>query len=436
MTFKRLNLAGAILLFSIPAFAQYSTINPAVAVNSLAGKSQMMVEDMLYKAKPKFKTNPQWGFDDFKLKSSITTSPEDVSVSFLTTNSSKTVCNLHIAIQPDGRIFSGTPSGHPAKVDFTESEITQLNTLKLNSLLIGCGLDNQANPFGGTDKEKEFRFINNFYKNGQIFQKEIEYQGKKINAQYPSMYLLYRNNYSDLVAMANTVKSAENKSLKNLFGKYQTANKILASHFREKQGIAQWESFNGFDIALKENLFNKMTSMTDKELDNDIKSISHQAVMATYLLGQREQTESIMDVATLKQAALIYTIQNLGRDYDVRTTDTIFNRQQNVSNNMAMKISKEAISFIKNSNPSVSGYNPKINPTNQQNFKAISAFINKYISDYQLDKVAQVEYENMRKLYPLGTDIGMSKVNTLGFMEDQAKRSGVYQSIMQEYASY
>lgn len=436
MTLKRLNLAGAILLFSIPAFAQYSTINPAVAVNSLAGKSQMMVEDMLYKAKPKFKTNPQWGFDDFKLKSSISTSPEDVSVSFLTTNSSKTVCNLHIAVQPDGRIFSGIPSGHPAKIDFTESEINQLNLLKLNSLLIGCGLDNQANPFGGTDKEKEFKFINNFYKNGQIFQKEIEYQGKKIHAQYPSMYLLYRNNYSDLTAMANTVKSAENKSLKNLFGKYQTANKILAAHFREKQGIPQWESFNGFDIALKENLFNKMTTMTDKELDNDIKSISHQAVMATYLLGQREQTESIMDVATLKQAALIYTIQNLGRDYDVRTTDTIFNRQQNVSNNMAMKISKDAISFIKNSNPSVSGYNPKISPTNQQNFKAISAFINKYISDYQLDKVAQVEYENMRKLYPLGTDIGMSKVNTLGFMEDQAKRSGVYQSIMQEYSSY
>lgn len=437
MKINKITLAGLLLSMSIPAFAQYSTVNPAIPVNSTIGKLQAQLEDFVYKNKPKFKTNNLLGFDDVRLKIQKSNNFADVSVSFLTTNGVKTICNVNISIHEDGRIFPNSPPHLSQNLQFNETEISQLNLLKLQSLLYGCGLDTQTNPIGSSKQDKEFFKINEYYKNGQVFSKEITVEGKNIKALYPSLYLLYRNNYSDLLAMTQYVKNSENKSLKNLFGKYQTQNKILAAYYREKQGIPQWESFNGFDLALRDNLFNSLSTLTEKELEDKIKSISHEAVMGTYLLGQRAQTESIMDVGTLKQTALVYTIQMLDKDFDIRTNETIFNKFQTTGNNMAMRIAREAISFIKNSNPLVSGYNPKLNPTNPQNFKAISKFINSYIEKHQLDKIAEVEYENMKSLYPdVNVDIGLSDVNTLGFFEPQEKRNRVYQNIFNEQQKY
>lgn len=437
MKLKKITIAGLFMILSGVASAQYSSINPAIPVNSIVGKNQVQLEDFIYKNKHKFKNSNYLGFDDVRLKIQKANDFSDVSVSFLTTSGLKTICNINISIHDDGRIFSMPSKQFQSHITFNENEISQLNLLKLQSLLYGCGLDEQANPIGDSNQEKEFSKINEYYKNGQVFSKEITFNGKKIQALYPSLYLLYRNNYSDLLAMSQAVKNSEISNFKSLFAKYQTSNKLLAAYYREKQGIPQWESFNGFDLANKDNLFSKLNTLEDKELENKIKSLSHEAVMGTYLLGQREQTESIMDVGTLKQTALVYTVQMLGKNFDVRTTETIFNKYQSTSNNMAMRIAKEAIFFVKNVNPVQSGYNSKLNPTNPQNFKAISNFINNYIEKNQLDKISEIEYENMKTLYPESNiDIGLSDVNSLGFLEPQEKRNRVYQNIFNEHAKY
>lgn len=437
MKLNNITLAGLFMILSGTASAQYSSINPAIPVNSVVGKNQSQLEDFIYKNKHKFKNSNYLGFDDVRLKIQKANDFSDFSVSFLTTSGLKTICNVNLSIHDDGRIFSMPPKQFNSHISFNESEVSQLNLLKLQSLLYGCGLDEQANPIGESKQDKEFTKINEYYKNGQVFSKEIVINGKKIQALYPSLYLLYRNNYADLLAMSQAVKSSEITGFNNLFAKYQTTNKLLAAYYREKQGIPQWESFNGFELAKKDGLFSKLNTLDDKELEDKIKSLSHEAVMGTYLLGQREQTESIMDVGTLKQTALVYTIQMLGKDFDIRTTETIFNKYQSTSNNMAMRISKEAIAFIKNVNPIQSGYNSKLTPTNPQNFKAISNFINNYIEKNQLDKISEIEYENMKTLYPENNiDIGLSDVNSLGFLETQEKRNRIYQNIFNEHAKY
>ena len=438
-------------LFSSQVFAQYSTINPSMFdQSSLLGKVQDSTETFLYNLKPKFKTTSFLGFDEFRLKfANGNGSADEVSHSFLTSNGSQSVCNIKIIIQPDGRIFNSIPSNTPPTIKqnlaLSFVEIQSLNNFKLSSLLFGCGLDNQSSPFGESSQEKRFSKINEIYKNGQIFNKSItlnkdessDKNNTTVNAIFPSFYLLYRNNYADLLATSLVYKNDGFAKSSSLFSKYNTINKLQAVNLRQSKGIPQWESFNSYDIALKDNLFNETKSMTDKQIEDKVKSISHESVMMTYLLGQREQTEPIMDVQAIKQAAIIRTVQELDKDFNIRSTETTFNRLQSTSNNLAMKLSKNTVDYMKNTLGSVSGYNNRVASSNPNNMKAIITHIDKLITDQQLDKVASIEYDNMRKQYPDDIKSSLSKVNTVGFYTHKSEQlQNVYQNIYNEMIQY
>jgi hypothetical protein len=424
----------SLLSFNNIAFSQYSTINPATPINSTVAKVQNETETFLYNLKPKFKTMKMLGFDSFRLKISPINKSEDISVSFLTNNGASNTCNMHVFVQPDGKIFPSTNDS--SSINFTDKDISILNNFKITSLLLGCGLDNQSSPFGSSDEEKNFKRINEFYKNGQVFTKDVVIDNKTYKANYPSLYLLYRNNYADLLAMTMSMKNAENNNIKSAFNKYFTTLKLASLNARQKYGISSWETFNSYDIALSHKLFNNVENLSEKDLENKVKKIAHESIMGTYLLGQREQTESIMDVETLKQTAIIYTIQSLDKNFDIRTTETIFNKFQSPANNMAMRLSKDTIQYLKNNNPVVTGYNNKFSSGNSQNVKAIIAHIDKLIMEQNLDQIAKIEYENMRKHYPVDTNIPLSAVNKIGFNASAETIQQTKNNILKEYDRY
>lgn len=430
--------------FSTQSFAQYSTINPSVPDNSsILSQVQNNTETFLYKIKAKFKTTSFLGFDDFKV--SFTNAPNDISTSYLTTNGTGSTCNIKIAVQNDGRIFNSLPSNSPVKIQQSvtvdSNEILALNNLKISSLLIGCGLDYQVSPFGDKSQNKVFSKINEVYKNGQIFTKNISINGNEketnIVAIFPSFYLLYRNNYSDLLAATLIYKNQGKEKTAPLLKKYHTINKIQAVNLRQTKGIAPWESFNSYEIALKDDFFNEKIKVSDSDLEEKVKKISHEGVMMTYLLGQREQTEAIMDIQTIKQAAIIRTIQELDKDFNFLTTHTIFNRHQTVKNNLALKLSKSTVGYIKNTLSTVSGYNPRASSSNSNNVKIIIAHIDSLIMKQKLDQIASIEYNNMRKQYPEDIKTNLSQVNTVGFhTHKNEKLQNLYESIYNEMQTY
>lgn len=447
-TISKLKLFGSLVvinsgLFASNAMAQYSTLNPSMHdQSSIATQVKDSTETFLYNLKPKFKSNPQFGFDDFRVKYIQGNSDSaETTVSFLTSNTNQSICNIHIVVQPDGRIFNNIPSNTPSifssVLALNSTEISTLNNFKLSSLLLGCGLDTQQSPFGNSKNEANFRVINEFYKNGQVFSKTVEANGNTINAIFPSYYLLYRNNFADLLASSFYLKNNPEQNYQPLFGKYHSITKLHSMIARQSKGIPVTETFNSYDIALKDGYFNNISEQSEKSLEDKAKTASHESVMMTYLLGQRVQTESIMDIQTIKQSAIVRVIQELNKDFNPRTSETGFNKHQNGTNNLSMKIAKLTVDHIRNSTPSISGYNNRLSSSHPNNTSVIVNYIDKLISDQKLDKLASIEYENMRKNYPAEVESSLSKVNTVGFYTHQDdKLKNIYQNIYDEYITY
>lgn len=431
MSIKKITLISS-LIFANTAFAQYSTINPAAPVNSTAGISQKIIENTLYNLKPKLKSTTYLNFDDMRIKIYSRDNPEDISISYLTTNLSKSICNLNIFIKPDGRIFANPPAELSNHISLTPEEITTLNSVKLSALLAGCSLDNQQDPFGSSSQTAQFKRINQYYKNGQVFNNDITINQQKFQVQVPSLYLLYRNNYADLSGMAVTVKNAENKQLKNVFGKYQTINKIVAFNLRKKKGIPTWESFNSFDIALKDNFFNNL-ELNEKDLENKIKNISYESVFATYVLGERDQTEGIMDLKSIKQAALVSAIQQLDKSYDFRTSESNFNKLQSPVNNMALKLTRETVAYLKSPKGATAGYTST--SSKNTNYQIISAYLDYLLNNWKLNNIASTEYDNMLKHYSSSNKPSLSIVNSVGF-SNSIDNNTVLNKINDEFKNY
>lgn len=458
---SKIKLIGSLVItgsgfFAGQTFAQYSTINPSMYdQSSLVSKVQDSTDTFLYNLKPRFKSTNLFGFDDFRVKY-ITAGKngqnQDTSVSFLTSNGVQSFCNINLVVQPDGRIFQSLPENTPpnmaAALALDSSEIKLLNNFKLSSLLLGCGLDTQASPFGDSTNEKRFSKINEFYKNGQVFNKLVNVENPNhgqgtssttaINVLYPSFYLLYRNNYADLLATTLSIRNDnDNNNYKNLFAKYHSINKLNSVVLRQSKGIPVFDTFNSYDIALQERIFDDIKNKNDKNLEDKVKSIAHESVMMIYLLGQRTQTESIMDVQTIKQAAIVRTVQELDKDFNSRNTETSFNRFQSPHNNLALKLAKNTASYMKNTLPSITGFNARVSSANQNNIKVIVNYIDKTIEEQKLDKLASIEYENMRKSYPEDVQSSLSKVNTVGFFTHPSdKLQSVYQGIYDEFIKY